>query len=55
MGLLIEGKWQDRWYDTKATGGHFKRTDAAFRNQVVAEPDATFSARSEEASCRERV
>lgn len=35
MGLLVDGKWQDRWYDTEATGGRFKRTEAAFRNWVT--------------------
>ncbi|KAJ56948.1 hypothetical protein ACMU_00210 [Actibacterium mucosum KCTC 23349] len=39
MGLLIDGKWQDRWYDTKSTGGHFKRTEAQFRNWIT--PDGT--------------
>jgi putative glutathione S-transferase len=35
MGLLIEGVWQDKWYDTKKTGGRFKRQDSAFRNWVT--------------------
>jgi putative glutathione S-transferase len=35
MGMLVEGKWHDVWYDTKETGGHFKRKDAAFRNWVT--------------------
>ena len=35
MGLLVEGKWQDRWYDTKATQGRFKRESAKFRNWVT--------------------
>ena len=25
MGLLIDGRWADRWYDTKATSGRFLR------------------------------
>lgn len=37
MGLLVEGKWQDKWYDTKGTGGRFVRQDAAFRNWVTAD------------------
>jgi len=37
MGLLIDGQWQDRWYDTAATGGRFVRKDAAFRNWVTAD------------------
>lgn len=35
MGLLIDGVWHDKWYDTKSTGGKFKRQDAAFRNWVT--------------------
>ena len=25
MGLLIDGEWHDRWYDTKSSGGRFER------------------------------
>lgn len=35
MGLLIDGKWHDKWYDTKSTGGRFVRKDASFRNWVT--------------------
>jgi len=35
MGLLIDGEWHDQWYDTKSTGGRFKRQDAKFRNWVT--------------------
>ncbi len=35
MGVLVEGKWQDRWYDTKTTGGHFVRPDSRYRNWVT--------------------
>jgi putative glutathione S-transferase len=35
MGLLIDGVWHDRWYDTKSTGGHFVRRGAQFRNWVT--------------------
>ncbi|MBB4039225.1 putative glutathione S-transferase [Microvirga flocculans] len=37
MGLLVDGVWQDRWYDTKSTGGRFVRTNAVFRNWVTAD------------------
>jgi putative glutathione S-transferase len=37
MGLLVDGVWQDKWYDTASTGGRFKRTDAKFRNWVTAD------------------
>ncbi|SFB45513.1 putative glutathione S-transferase [Rhizobium sp. NFR07] len=39
MGMLVEGKWQDVWYDTKATKGHFKRTESQFRNWIT--PDGS--------------
>ena len=39
MGLLVDGQWQDRWYDTKSTGGRFVRRDAQFRNWVT--PDGS--------------
>ncbi|MBT1156645.1 glutathione S-transferase family protein [Aminobacter anthyllidis] len=35
MGLLVEGKWQDRWYDTKSTGGKFVRSHAQWRDFVT--------------------
>ena len=35
MGLLINGEWQDSWYDTSKTEGRFVRADAAFRNWVT--------------------
>ncbi|MEM7295380.1 MAG: glutathione S-transferase family protein [Pseudomonadota bacterium] len=35
MGLLVDGKWVDQWYDTEATGGAFKRSTAQFRNWVT--------------------
>ncbi|MFG1498322.1 glutathione S-transferase family protein [Saccharospirillum sp. HFRX-1] len=37
MGLLVNGQWQDRWYDTSKTGGKFQREDAYFRNWVTAD------------------
>lgn len=37
MGLLVDGKWQDAWYDTASTGGRFVRKEAAFRNWVTAD------------------
>ncbi|TKB45660.1 glutathione S-transferase family protein [Thalassotalea mangrovi] len=37
MGLLVDGKWQDQWYDTKSTGGKFVRKESAFRNWVTAD------------------
>lgn len=43
MGLLVDGKWQDRWYDTDKTGGAFKRTEAGFRNWITADGSAGHS------------
>ncbi len=40
MGLLVDGVWQDTWYDTKSTGGKFVRKDARFRNWVTADGSA---------------
>lgn len=37
MGLLIDGVWHDQWYDTKTTGGAFKRSEAKFRNWITAD------------------
>lgn len=37
MGLLIDGKWHDQWYDTSSTGGRFVRSDAQFRNWITAD------------------
>ena len=34
MGLLVDGKWVDQWYDTSASGGEFIRQDAQFRNTI---------------------
>ncbi len=35
MGQLVDGKWQESGFDTKATGGRFMRTDAKFRNWIT--------------------
>jgi putative glutathione S-transferase len=40
MGMLVEGKWQDVWYETKTSGGNFIREDAQFRNWVTADGSA---------------
>ena len=44
MGLLIEGRWADQWYDTKSTGGRFVRQDSAFRGRVTADGSSGFKA-----------
>ena len=40
MGLLVDGQWQDKWYDTEASGGRFEREDAGFRNWVTVDGSA---------------
>ena len=40
MGVLVHGKWEDRWYDTSKHEGHFKRSAAQFRNWVTADGSA---------------
>jgi glutathionyl-hydroquinone reductase len=44
MGMLVEGVWQEGWYDTKKTGGAFARPETQFRARVEARPDAPFAA-----------
>ena len=39
MGLLVDGVWQDKWYDTASTGGRFVRKASQFRNWVT--PDGS--------------
>lgn len=34
MGLLVEGKWQDKWYDIEKSVGKFIREDAKLRNWI---------------------
>ncbi|MCK0107386.1 glutathione S-transferase family protein [Marinobacter sp. S0848L] len=40
MGLLVEGKWVDQWYDTKSNNGRFARSESQFRNWVTADGGA---------------
>lgn len=35
MGLLVDGIWQDSWYDTKKSGGRFERSKSQFRDWVT--------------------
>jgi putative glutathione S-transferase len=44
MGLLVEGRWQDQWYDTKKTGGAFVRQESAFRDRVTRDGSSGFKA-----------
>jgi glutathionyl-hydroquinone reductase len=40
MGMLVDGKWHDVWYDTKASKGRFVRSESQFRNWVTADGSA---------------
>ncbi|MBO9472993.1 glutathione S-transferase family protein [Shimia sp. R10_1] len=40
MGLLVDGKWTDQWYDTKSTGGKFVRSQSQFRNWITPDGNA---------------
>jgi len=40
MGLLIDGVWHDKWYDTGKSGGRFERQESAFRNWVTVDGSA---------------
>ena len=39
MGLLVNGNWQDKWYDTKSSGGKFIRSTSQFRNFISKQGD----------------
>ena len=43
MGLLVDGQWQDKWYDTDSTGGRFERSEASFRHWITADGSAGVS------------
>lgn len=40
MGLLIDGVWHDRGYDTSKSGGAFERSESTFRNWITADGSA---------------
>ncbi len=44
MGLLVDGQWQDVWYDTSKTSGEFKREPTQFHSSISKEPKARFPA-----------
>jgi putative glutathione S-transferase len=39
MGVLIDGQWHDKWYDTKDSSGAFERQESNFRNWIT--PDGS--------------
>src|ERR1044072_88638 len=40
MGLLLDGVWQDQWYDTGSQKGRFVRSESQFRNWVTTDGSA---------------
>ena len=44
MGLLVEGRWVDRWYDTDKSAGRFERSETAFRSWLTADGSSGFKA-----------
>lgn len=34
MGLIVNGKWHDQWYETKSSKGQFERQESRFRNSI---------------------
>ena len=42
MGLLVDGKWQDKWYDTSKSGGKFERQASKFRATILNDESAEF-------------
>lgn len=42
MGLIVNGKWVDQWYDTNKSEGQFVRQDSRFRSEITSEEGATF-------------
>ena len=42
MGLLVEGKWQDQWYDTASSGGRFVRQESQFRHWISSDAGSEF-------------
>ena len=40
MGLLVDGVWHDKWYDTKESNGKFQREDAQLRHWITKDGQA---------------
>jgi putative glutathione S-transferase len=40
MGLLVDGTWQEKWYETESQKGRFVRAESQFRNWVTADGGA---------------
>lgn len=43
MGLIVNGKWVDQWYDTNKSEGSFVRQDSRFRSTITSDADSPFT------------
>jgi len=46
MGLLVNGRWENSWYATEKTGGHFVRPDSVFRQWITKDGSSGYPAES---------
>ncbi len=46
MGLIVNGKWHDQWYETKGSKGQFERQESRFRNTISNEEGSRYPAES---------
>ena len=37
VGMLIDGRWEEKGYDTEKSGGRFQRRDSSFRSWITAD------------------
>ena len=44
MGLLVDGRWQDRWYGADESKGRFLREQAEFRDRITRDGSSPFAA-----------
>ena len=44
MGLIVNGKWHDQWYETKGSKGQFERQESRFRNTISNEEGSRYPA-----------
>ena len=42
MGLLVNGEWVDKWYDTEKSDGKFVRQDSRFRDTISSAQNSKF-------------
>jgi putative glutathione S-transferase len=42
MGLIVNGKWVDQWYDTNKSEGQFVRQESRFRSQITSDETSDF-------------